>query len=194
VQHTVAAETLLSALADTLADLLVGEYEAGASVLQVFESSAGELSPADWRRFSAPYLRRIEERFHSKVPRVSEGGPPLILFARGAHHAIEEMAGVYDVIGVDWAIEPSEAVKRASDDEGKRKCRAFQGNLDPGILYGDDATIRERTAEMLESFGRSTPLIANLGWGMHPSHEPRALRAYFQAVHDLSSSSTGSSV
>jgi len=179
-QHPEASHRLLGALAEALADLLVGEWRAGASALQVFESSAGELSPADWREYSLPYLRRIAELVRARVPSVADGGPPLVVFARCAHHAFEALSETFDVVGVDWAVEPAEAVARVGD-----KCLALQGNLDPGRLYGDDDSIRAATRAMLEGFG-DKPLIANLGWGMHPTHEPRALKAYFTAVHEES--------
>ncbi|KAA0148017.1 hypothetical protein FNF29_06961 [Cafeteria roenbergensis] len=179
-KHGAESHRLLDALAEGLASMLVGQWRAGASALQVFESSAGELSPADFREFSLPYLLKIASLVRARVPPVSEGGPPLIIFARCAHHAYEALAGTFDVVGVDWAIDPSEVVARVGD-----KCSALQGNLDPGRLYGDDESIRKATRAMLESFG-DMPLIANLGWGMHPTHEPRALRAYFTAVHEES--------
>lgn len=64
--------------------------------------------------------------------------------------------------------------------------KTLQGNLDPMELFGDDASIAAATRAMLEGFGAATPLIGNLGHGMMPAHKPEGLRAFFQAVHDVS--------
>lgn len=193
--HPEASHALLAAIADILVDLLVGQYEAGASILQVFESNAGELSPSLFRRFALPYLQRVAEGVRARVPAVEAGGPPLIVFARGGHFAIEALdrETVYDVIGLDWTIEPADAVRRTAPaaatttEEGRSRARpvVFQGNLDPGALYGPDEVIEAEVRAMVASYG-DRPFIANLGWGMHPSHDPRKLGVFFDAVHRVS--------
>jgi uroporphyrinogen decarboxylase len=50
-------------------------------------------------------------------PRVRAGGPPLIIFARGAHYALEELAApapasLYDVVGLDWTMDPADVARR----------------------------------------------------------------------------------
>ena len=189
-QHPEESHRLLEALARCLVKLLVGQYkEGGASVLQVFESSAGELSPSAFREFSLPYMVKVAEGVRAELGGVREGGPPLIAFARGAHHALAgPLADAYDVLGVDWAFEPSEAarvVTGGEHGESERRAKALQGNLDPGVLYGTPERIRAAAKEMLRGFG-GAPLIANLGWGMHPTHRPEALEAFFRAVHEES--------
>lgn len=181
-QHPEASHRLLAALTSTIVDLLVGQYEAGASVLQVFESSAGELSPALFDEFSLPYLRNIAKGVRARVPPVADGGPPLIIFARGAHFAIESLDRTtdYDVIGLDWTMDPAATCARAAT-----RRVAFQGNLDPGALYGTTESIRAATRAMLEGFG-DRAVIANLGWGMQPSHDPERLGDFFAAVHEES--------
>jgi uroporphyrinogen decarboxylase len=165
--------------------MLVGQWRAGASLLQVFESSAGELSPEAWEEFSLPYLLQIAKRVRASVPAVADGGPPLVCFARAAHHAYEALAGHYNVLGVDWAVRPSEVVARVRAADPTGTTTTLQGNLDPGHLYGTKESISRATRAMLEGFG-TMPLIANLGWGMHPTHKPEGLRAYFEAVHSES--------
>lgn len=86
----------------------------------------------------------------------------------------------YDVIGIDWSMDPSEARKAV----GGRV--ALQGNLDPCILYADEATIRKYTQQMLSKFQTSDGLIANLGHGVNPDHSPEHVGFYLKAIHELS--------
>lgn len=116
LQHPEASHQLLGALADVAVDMLVEQWRAGASILQVFESNAGELPPDRFADFALPYLRRIAEGVRARVPAVADGGPPLIVFARGAHFALEGLSEstAYDVIGLDWSIDPADANARVA--------------------------------------------------------------------------------
>ncbi len=172
-----AAHRLLGLLADYLADFLVRQVEAGAQLLQVFDSWAGLLSPAAYRRFGVPYLKRIAERVTAACPDV-----PRIVFARGAHYALDALASAqYDVVGLDWTIDPRYA-RRIVDERA-----ALQGNLDPCVLYADRGTIRDEVRRMLLSFGPQNH-IANLGHGLHPDHDPDHVGFYIDAVHEFSRS------
>jgi uroporphyrinogen decarboxylase len=194
MNHPVESRQLLAALSRAIADCLVCQWEAGASILQVFESSSGELSPHRFREFLLPYLVQIERSVRARVPSPAEGGPLLIVFPRNAHAALEWLAAEseYDVIGVDWATDPRqavEAVTRGARRNPRREGRvpALQGNLDPHELFCESpAELRRGVKAMLEGFG-GHPLIGNLGHGMMPAHTPEALREFFQSVHDYSS-------
>lgn len=191
--HPDAARRMMGAIAETCIDLLVGQWLAGASALQVFESNAGELPPALFKGAVLPHLRRIVKGVRARVPPPSEGGPPMILFARGAHYALEWIDGEeeedarFDVVSLDWTIDPAEGARRV-------RRAAVQGNLDPGAFYGGEAVIRREVRKMLEGFG-DKPLIANLGWGMQPTHVPEQFQAFVKAVHEISAEirSSGSS-
>ena len=108
-------------------ELLVAQWEAGASLLQVFESHCGELSPAQFRAFGLPYLRAIAAGVRRRVPPVSEGGPVLLVFPRAAPYSLETLAADdqrpghgpaglegcgYDGISLDWGLEPADAARR----------------------------------------------------------------------------------
>ncbi|KAJ2810524.1 hypothetical protein FBU31_007972, partial [Coemansia sp. 'formosensis'] len=108
----------------------------------------------------------------------------------GAHYALELLATetCFDVISLDWTIDPAaarERVDKAMAAQAVPRSVVLQGNLDPTILLGDEQTIRERTAEMCQSFGPARH-IANLGHGMLPSHDPERLRVFLEAVHESS--------
>lgn len=166
---------LLDLLARALVDFLSMQVQAGAQVLQVFDSWAGILGPSDFRKFSLPYLRHIAARVKARHPEV-----PIIVFARGAHYALADLSVAgFDVLGLDWTIDPRHAREVVGGGV------ALQGNLDPCVLYADPDAIRVHVAEMLEAFGPH-PHIANLGHGMHPDHDPERASAFVDAVHDIS--------
>lgn len=170
-----AAHTLLSRTANAIVPYLIGQAEAGAQLLQVFDSWAGLLSPHGFRRFALPYLEDIAARVKHACPDV-----PLIVFAKGAHYALDVLADTdYDVIALDWTMDPQEARRTV----GERA--ALQGNLDPCALYATPKDIRRRVQDMLAAFGPHGH-IANMGHGMHPTHNPDHVAAFVDAVHEES--------
>lgn len=126
LQHREASHRLLGAISDVAIELLVRQWEAGASLLQVFESHCGELSPAQFGEFGLPYLRRIAAGVRARVPPVSEGGPVLLVFPRNGHYALEALAADdqrpsavgggwgYDAISLDWGLDPADAARRVA--------------------------------------------------------------------------------
>jgi uroporphyrinogen decarboxylase len=72
-QHPEASRALLGAITDVVVELLLEQWRAGASILQIFESHAGELSPALFAAFLLPYLRQIAERVRARTPSVAQG-------------------------------------------------------------------------------------------------------------------------
>ena len=174
-RHAAESQALLQQITDVLVPYLVGQIDAGAQAVQVFDSWAGLLSPTAFRTFALPYLRQIAERVKAARPDV-----PLIVFAKGAHYALDDLAATdYDVIGLDWTMDP-QAARQAVGDRA-----ALQGNLDPSALYAPPETIREEVRRMLTSFGPRGH-IANLGHGMHPDHDPEHARAFVEAVQEIS--------
>lgn len=133
---------------------------------QVFDSWGGELSPTAFTEFSLPYLTQIPTRVRQALEAEKVAVVPAIIFAKGAHFALPELSKTeYNVIGLDWTMNPAEARKTLAGS-GK----AVQGNLDPCALYGDAEAIRKEAARMFDSFksGGSTGYIANLGHGIYP--------------------------
>lgn len=165
------AHALLGMLAEVVGEFLRAQAEAGAQVLQVFDSWAGALGPSDYRVFALPYLTQA-------VSLARQAGVPVIVFALGADWALEELANVSgaDVIGIDWHTDASSA-RRRLDGRGV----ALQGNLDPTWLYAPPEVIRERTRAMVEAFG-PTGYIANLGHGMLPDVPVEHARVFVEAV------------
>jgi uroporphyrinogen decarboxylase len=165
------AHRLLGLVADAVGDFLVAQVEAGAQIVQIFESWAGALAPADFRTFALPYMARA-------VRRAKTAGVPVIAFAPGANWAMEEVireTGA-DVLGVDWQTESSVAARRTAELGVAR-----QGNFDPCWLYAPIPEIVKRTHAMLDAFGGRAH-IANLGHGILPDVPVAHAKAFVEAV------------
>lgn len=170
-----ASRELLERLTDVLIEYLVGQIDAGAQAVQVFDSWAGLLGPVEYQAYMIPLLRRISGEVAERRPDAAR-----IVFARGAHYALDALADAeYDVIGLDWTMSPALARTVV------RGRAALQGNLDPAVLYAEPEVIQREVRRMLTEFG-PTGHIANLGHGMHPDHDPEHARVFIDAVHDIS--------
>lgn len=86
----------------------------------------------------------------------------MVVFAKGAWYALDSLCDLgYQVVGLDWLQDPAEAVKIRGD----RKV-VFQGNADPGVLYGTKEAITSVVEQMVSGFGGGHQgWIANLGHG-----------------------------
>lgn len=179
-QYPESSQQLLQRITDVLVDYLIGQVDAGAQMLQVFDSWAGLLGPRTFRTIALPYLKQIASRVKTAHPDV-----PLVVFAKGAHYALDDLAETdYDVISLDWTMDPEDA----REIVGERA--VLQGNLDPCALYAEPDAIRREVQHMLARFG-SDGHIANLGHGMHPDHDPEHARAFIEAVQEFSAAAQG---
>jgi len=172
VQAPALAHQLLGRLAEAVGRFLVAQVEAGAQVVQLFDSWAGALGPEDYRTFALPYLAKA-------VAIARTAGAPVIVFSPGAGWALPEIleATQADVVGVDWHVAPATARRQLGPQQ------ALQGNFDPCWLYGTPAEIRQRAHAMLDGFGTG-PLIANLGHGILPDTPVASARAFIDAVKE----------
>ncbi|MCO5558252.1 hypothetical protein L7F22_011831 [Adiantum nelumboides] len=203
-KHPEQSKELLERIADVCIDFLVGQVKAGAQLLQVFDSWAGELSPSDFRTFSLPYLRQIASGVRDALSRTSTPCVPLICFAKGAlGHSLPEVAkSGYDVVALDWLVEPSVArrvvelanpggnsYKGLGANEAGHKI-ALQGNTDPSILYAGKEAIEREVEKMCRArkggFGGQGAWIANLGHGITPGVDPEDLRHFLKCIHKYS--------
>lgn len=165
---------LLQKIADVVVEYLLGQVAAGAQLLQVFDSWAGELSPQIFHEFCLPYLAQIAER----VKATSD--VPMIVFAKGANHAIEELSKLkYDVLGIDYTVD----IAQARVSAGGRV--VLQGNLDPCALFATEEQIRGHVEMMLQRGGTQN-YIANLGHGLMPEHNPDNVGFFIKAVQEIS--------
>jgi uroporphyrinogen decarboxylase len=158
-------------IADVIGEYLVAQVEAGADVVQLFDSWVGALNASDYREFILPHTRRIFER-------VSATGVPTIHFGVGTGAILPEMreAGG-DVIGADWRIHLDEAWVRVGHDRG------IQGNLDPTLLLGPLDRIIAAADDVLARAGGRPGHIFNLGHGILPMTPLEHVQAVARYVH-----------
>ncbi|KAI1760456.1 uroporphyrinogen decarboxylase [Hypoxylon sp. FL1150] len=183
-RHPEESKALLQKIAEVCVEYLALQVRAGAQLIQVFDSWAGELSPSTFKVFSEPYLAYISKHLPKALDNMGLKTVPMIVFPKGANFALDSVCSLgYDVVGLDWQIDPAEAVKI----RGNRPI-AFQGNADPGVLYGTKESITKTVEEMVEGFGGGKKgWIANLGHGITPFVKPDDLKFYLEEVQRLTS-------
>lgn len=160
---------LMERLADAFAGYVAAQVEAGADVIQLFDSWAGALSVDDYREHVAPYSAGI----------LAAVDVPTIHFATGASHLLPELATAGgDVIGLDWRLPIDRGWALAGLDRG------VQGNLDPTLLLGPFDRVEAATQRILELAGGRPGHIFNLGHGVLPETDPAALRRLRELVHE----------
>ncbi|MEW5701003.1 MAG: uroporphyrinogen decarboxylase [Candidatus Zixiibacteriota bacterium] len=171
-ERPVAAQRLMTHLADAIADYLSAQIAAGADAVQMFDSWGGLLSPEDYREIVVPHYLTILER-------IRKPGVPVILYAGGTSHLLQPLVDVpFDVISVDWRTRLRTAATMC------REATALQGNLDPTALFASREEIARRaTAIMNEMDTTDKGHIFNLGHGILPDTPEEHLRALVEVVH-----------
>ncbi len=151
---------LMDCLAAQFARYVAAQVEAGADVIQVFDSWVGALSPADYDEFAAPYSARILDAVDA----------PTIHFGTGATEellrALARAGG--DVIGLDWRL----PLDVGWDVVGER---GVQGNLDPAALLGPWSRVEASALDVLTRARDRRGHIFNLGHGVLPQTDPGVL-------------------
>jgi len=164
---------ILGTLADSAGAYLAAQVAAGADAVQIFDSWGGVLSPPAYREFSLAYLERTIRVFNQAAP--------LILFSKGAHHALSALSqSGADVVGVDWTHDLGSA-RRAVGEKV-----AVQGNMDPCTLFAPPEVIRTETRRILSEYGYAPGHIFNLGHGILPQTDPEHAKALVSFVHEES--------
>ncbi|MEU2894605.1 uroporphyrinogen decarboxylase [Streptomyces sp. NPDC007056] len=162
---------LLDRLAGITAAFLKVQIEAGASAVQLFDSWAGALSPADYRRSVLPASAKVFDA-------VAGYGVPRIHFGVGTGELLKPMAEAgADVVGVDWRVPMDEAARRVGPG------KALQGNLDPTVLFAGPEAVETKAQEVLDAAAGLEGHIFNLGHGVMPSTDADALTRLVEYVH-----------
>lgn len=159
---------LLDKITTATIQYLKAQINAGADIVQVFDSWAGILSKEQYVEFALPYMKKIAESIIEV---------PVILFAKDAHYILNEFAQTStSVIGLDWTIDIAEARKQT---QGK----ALQGNMDPCVLYAENSVIKKETEKMLQAFGNQG-YIANLGHGVYPDMPYKNVQYFIETIQN----------
>ncbi|MDC3307412.1 uroporphyrinogen decarboxylase [bacterium] len=165
-------DRLLTRVVDNSIGYLGMQVEAGADVLQVFDSWGGTLSAEVYRERILPHVERL-------VSEARGFGVPVILYVNGCHHLLEVMADSgAEVLGIDWRISPREAIERVGDRV------ALQGNLDPCTLFAPPDVVRAEARRVLEGFKGQRGYIFNLGSGILPKTPLESVQALWDTVLD----------
>ena len=161
---------LLQMITDSTLAYLRAQIEAGADLVQIFDSWAGILPAAHFKAFSLRYIQQLCEGIREV---------PITVFAKGAYPSLSDMTSLpCATIGLDWNMNIAEARHLFRD-------KALQGNLDPAVLYADYDTIRRHTRQMLDDFGPHRH-VANLGHGVYPDIDPDKVRCFVDTVKEHS--------
>ncbi len=169
-----AFDAIMQRLSRAIVLYLNAQIEAGAQVVQLFDSWVGCLGVDDYRRYVMPYCRTIIE---SVTP-----GTPVIHFGTGnpALLPLQSEAGG-DVIGADWRVRLDDAWEAIGPD------KAIQGNLEPLVLLSTPDEIRRRAKQVLDQAAGRPGHIFNLGHGILPQTPVENAVALVDAVHELGS-------
>jgi len=163
------AHQLLEKITLSTINYLKGQIEAGADMVQIFDSWAGILSPDQYREFALKYIAQICYAIDEV---------PITVFAKGAYFVRKELGELNcNTIGLDWNMDAMES--RALIGSNK----TLQGNLDPCVLYAEDEVIVAETQAMLKAFGPQRH-IANLGHGVYPDIDPRKVKLFVDTVKE----------
>ncbi len=180
-------DELMTKISDTVIAYLSAQIDAGAQVVQLFDSWVGYVAPRDYERSVLPYTRRVIDAVTAHGSAVAAGGVPVIHFPNGATSMLDlvQQAGG-DVLGIDWRLDMRDAVRRIDPRF------AIQGNIDPVALFAPDDELERMVAEILEAVGSRPGHVFNLGHGIHKTSDPAKVRTMIDAVHEHSRRIRGS--
>ena len=161
---------MIDILVEVSSRYLVEQLKAGADAVQIFDTWAGVLPPAEFARWSIAPTRAIIENVRREIPDAK-----IIGFPRGAGASLGAYVDQVPVnaVSLDWTAEPAFVRERIQSRV------AVQGNLDPLVLLAGGAALNRAVDDILENYGRG-PLIFNLGHGILPetpiAHVEQTLR------------------
>lgn len=162
---------LLQKLTELTISYLDLQIRSGVDVVQIFDSLAHQLSLSAFQKFSLPYLKQIVS--HVKAKKV-----PLILFCRGSSSFLPDIIQLNPTaISLDWQCDITTPIPSHI---------AFQGNLDPHLLFGSREIIKEEVEALFDKVGTSARYIFNLGHGILPGTPLENVRYLVECVRDAS--------
>lgn len=167
--HPSAFEDLLGTFTEVVTDLLQYQVERGADAVQLFDTYASLLGPADYREYVLPRHREI----------LAAVDVPTILYVRNMGGRLGTLAeSGADVVSLDWTVEMADA-------RAELGSTPVQGNLDPAALLGDPAAVRRRTEAVIEAAGPSGHIL-NLGHGVDRRTPVESVAAFVETAQDWS--------
>ena len=164
---------LLEKITEATIAYLKAQIDAGADVIQLFDSQGGTLAPNVFWEISGRWMQRIVEALGNEVP--------TLVFARNVHHNWNEVVNTgANVLGIDWGIRLADVRKEIPADV------AVQGNLDPALLLAKPEVAANETRKILEEMRGRNGFIFNLGHGVPPDADIEAIQAITETVQNWS--------
>ena len=167
---------LMEKITETISRYLNNQVDAGAQVVQLFDSWVGCLSPIDYKKYVLPFSKKIIQSIPDDIPVIHFGTG-----TSGFLELLKEAGG--DIIGVDWRINLDDAWERLGYDVG------VQGNLDPTTLFASKEEIELKVKDILDRAGNRSGHIFNLGHGILPKTPVENAKYLVDTVHKLSKKS-----
>ncbi|MEY8878468.1 MAG: uroporphyrinogen decarboxylase [Leptothrix sp. (in: b-proteobacteria)] len=166
---------MLAINADSVAAYLNAQIEAGAQAVMIFDSWGGVLADGAFQAFSLAYTRRVL----AQLKREHDGQQiPRIVFTKGGGLWLDEIAASdTDAVGLDWTVNLAHARAQVGHKV------ALQGNLDPNVLFADEAQIRAAARDVLDRYGPHDGHVFNLGHGISQHTPPEAVSVLVDEVH-----------
>ncbi len=165
--HEPRIEEALFVLATSMRVYLESQIEAGADVVQLFDSWAGLLSESMFRRLAVP------PALHT----LTGLSVPTLYFVPGGSHLLETLPEIgASGYGVDWRLPLDDAWRRVGED------RVIQGNLDPGVLLSSPPAVRAAVEKVLTEAAGRPGHIFNLGHGILPDTPLETVEAMVESV------------
>lgn len=167
---------LLQSLSESMAKYLLSQIEAGAEIVQIFETWAGDLGQAEFQEFVKPYIQDIVRALPNNIPKS--------LYIKNTTPYIADIADIgLDILSIDWKTSPSQTWHTLNRNPANTiKC--LQGNLDPLVLTSNNLDlVTEKTQNMLQEY-KSLPClhITNLGHGITPEAQHDSIKKFIQTV------------
>ena len=188
-------DALMTWCAQVTGAFIAAQVRAGASAVQLFDSWAGSLSPADYRARVAPYSSLALDIAGQAVSPTVGGRVPLLHFGTGTARILKDMrsagadggcaVGIDDRTDLAWAIDDlrTDDGQRLDAQHRRRSPVVVQGNLDPALLAAPWEVLAPAVDACLEAGRAADGHIVNLGHGVPPSTDPDVLTRIVARVH-----------
>lgn len=163
---------LLAKVTEVVKFYMEKQIEAGADVVQIFDSWAAALEKPKYFEFSWKYMVEIAEHLKAKYPHI-----PIIMFPKGIGAYLDDIYGNFDVFGVDWGTPMAIAKEKLGSKY------VLQGNMEPCRLYSQEAT--KECVIAIHSIMQNEGHIFNLGHGILPDVPVENAKYFIDLVHEV---------
>jgi uroporphyrinogen decarboxylase len=162
-------EQLMDKLAVVVGRHLRYQIECGAQAVVLFDTWAGSLTVADYRRYALPWTKRALAAASGLAPRIG--------FIRDGGHLLDDLVGAgVEGVALDWRTPLGEAFERYGDRV------ALQGNLDPAALLAPPGEVARRARALLDEVAGRPGHILSLGHGVLKETDPESVAAFVEAA------------